>query len=67
VWDERTNKERAAHDGKHYLCSIPYNCTADSAEDAAQQYREYLATVGHLTVTVNPLPFPAGGVVEVTL
>jgi hypothetical protein len=67
VWDERTNKERAAHDGKHYLVTLQYNCSGESPRDAAEQFREYLATTKHPTVTVHPLPYPVGGFVEVEL
>ena len=67
VWDERSDAERAAHDGKHYLCSISFNCTAESPEAAAEEFRTWLLSTKHPTVTVNPIPFPAGGVVEVEL
>jgi hypothetical protein len=67
VWDARTDGERAEHDGENYLVSVSLNVSAASPREAAQEFLEWFATTKHPTVTVNPIPFPAGGVVEVTL
>lgn len=69
ILDERSDAEKAAHDGKNYLVTLSYNCEADSPAHAAELFSQWLDESGTypVHVTVNPLPFPDGGWVEVPL